>query len=120
MEKILRATAPSAACRLIERIASRWSLLTLATLHRAGTLRFAELRRAVPGGISERMLATTLDGLEQAGLVARTAYAEIPPRVEYRTTPQAETLLPIVEALFDWAEEQTFCPKRAQAPEATD
>ncbi len=110
MEKTTHTAPPSAACRLIERIASRWALRTLTTLHRAGTLRFAELRRAIPGGISERMLAATLDALEADGLVRRTAYPEVPPRVEYRTTSRAATLLPLVGQLHDWAQAQTAGP----------
>ncbi len=98
-------TAPSPACRLIEQLGSRWALLVLLTLEERGTLRYNELRRAVPGGVSERMLAATLDGLEDAGLVVRTVWPEVPPRVEYRLAPRTATLLPILHQLRTWAEE---------------
>ena len=61
----------SPACALIGRFGSRWALLVLLTLHEGGVLRFGELVRAVPGGISERMLSAALRDLERAGLVAR-------------------------------------------------
>lgn len=98
-------TTPSPACKLIELLGSRWTLLVLFTLEERGTLRYNELRRAVPGGVSERMLAATLDGLEQAELVVRTVYPEVPPRVEYRLAPRTATLLPILHQLRAWAEE---------------
>ncbi len=98
-------TSPSPACQLIELLGSRWALLVLLALEERGTLRYNELRRAIPGGVSERMLAATLDGLEHAGLVVRTFYPEVPPRVEYRLTPRTATLLPILHQLRAWAEE---------------
>jgi len=99
-------SAPIApACRLIEQFGSRWALLVLLTLEAQGTLRYNELRRAVPGDVSERMLAKTLDGLERSGLVLRTVYPEVPPRVEYRLARKADTLLPILHRLRAWAEE---------------
>ena len=61
--------------------------------------------RAVPGGISERMLSAALRDLERAGLVARRVYPEVPPRVEYATTPKTESLMPILRQLLDWARE---------------
>lgn len=113
MKKSASDPPASSACTLIERFGSRWALLTLFTLHEWGTLRFGELRRALPGGISERMLAATLDGLESAGLVDRTAYPEVPPRVEYRLDPRAEGLIPIVRQLIDWAERHAALMDRA-------
>ena len=86
----------SPACALIGRFGSRWALLVL---------RFGELVRAVPGGISERMLSAALRDLEGAGLVARRVYPEVPPRVEYATTPKTESLMPILRQLPDWARE---------------
>ncbi len=94
----------SPACGLIERLGNRWTLLVLFTLRERGTLRFGELARAVPGGISERMLAAVLRDLEETGLIGRTAYAEVPPRVEYRLTERGASLLPLLDALVAWAE----------------
>lgn len=98
-------TSLSPSCRLIERIGSRWTLLVLLTLHDGVTMRFNALARAVPGGISERMLAATLRDLEQLGLVGRRVYPEVPPRVEYALTPKGESLLPLLQQLLDWARE---------------
>lgn len=90
---------------MIERFGNRWVLLVLLTLHEQGVLRFSELTRAVPGNISERMLASTLRDLEQAGLVARCVYPEVPPRVEYALTPKGMSLMPVLKPLLAWAEE---------------
>ena len=86
---------------LMDRIADKWTLLIIATLHNR-RLRFTELQRHIPG-ISQRMLALTLGHLKRDGLVTRTAYAEVPPRVEYELTPLAKTLIPHAVALADWA-----------------
>lgn len=94
----------SPACALIEQFGSRWALLVLLTLHDRGILRFSELVREIPGGVSERMLAATLHDLGEAGLVARRVYPEVPPRVEYALTPKARSLLPLLQQLIDWAE----------------
>ena len=89
---------------MFERFGSRWALLVLLTLHEQGVLRFSELRRAVPGAVSERMLAATVRDLEAAGLVARQVWPEVPPRVEYSLTPKAQSLVPLLEELLEWAE----------------
>ena len=90
---------------MFERFGSRWALLVLLTLSDRGVLRFSELMRAVPGGISERMLAVTVRDLEQAGLVVRTVYPEVPPRVEYGLTLKGESLVPHLKSLLRWVEE---------------
>lgn len=94
----------SPACELVVRIGSRWTLLVLFALERNGTLRFNALQRAVPGGVSDRMLAATLDGLEGSGLVLRTVYPEVPPRVEYGLTAKGRSLMPLLHGLLEWAE----------------
>lgn len=86
---------------LMDRIADKWTLLIIGTLHDE-TLRYSELHRHIPG-ISHRMLALTLRHLERDGLVTRTAYAEVPPRVEYRLTALADSLIPHAIALAGWA-----------------
>jgi len=86
---------------LLDRIGDKWSLLVIGTLH-GGPLRFGELQQAVDG-ISQRMLTLTLRHLERDGLATRTAYAEVPPRVEYELTGLGPTLIPAVQALADWA-----------------
>src|SRR5262245_45035564 len=84
-------------------IGGRWRAVILFYLLQ-GTKRFSELRRAIPN-ISQRMLTQDLRGLEAAGIVARTVYAEVPPRVEYRLTPLGDRLRPSVEALLAWGNE---------------
>ena len=85
----------------LERVGDKWSVLTIGSL-RNGPLRFSELRRSVTG-ISQRMLTRTVRALERDGLVTRTVYAEIPPRVEYELTELGRTLIPPVLALAEWA-----------------
>jgi DNA-binding HxlR family transcriptional regulator len=86
---------------VLDRIGDKWSLMVIGTL-RSGPLRFGELEQAVVG-ISQRMLTLTLKHLVEDGLVVRTAYAEVPPRVEYEVTELGRTLVPLVMALAEWA-----------------
>jgi DNA-binding HxlR family transcriptional regulator len=87
---------------VLEHVTSRWGVLVLAELL-GGTRRFSELRRAV-GGVSEKMLAQTLQTLERDGCVHREAHPVIPPRVEYRLTPLGEEAARQVWALARWSE----------------
>ncbi|MEV7425580.1 MULTISPECIES: winged helix-turn-helix transcriptional regulator [unclassified Streptomyces] len=86
---------------VLDRICDKWTLLIVATLEE-GRMRFTELHRHVPG-ISQRMLTLTLRNLQRDGLVSRTAYAEVPPRVEYELTPMGQSLIPPALALASWA-----------------
>lgn len=92
-------------CRAISgvlaRVGDKWSILVVSRLGRQ-TMRFNELRRDI-GGISQRMLTLTLRGLERDGLITRTVYASVPPRVDYALTPLGCSLLKPVNALSDWA-----------------
>jgi DNA-binding HxlR family transcriptional regulator len=88
---------------ILDRIADKWSLFVIAML-RDGPRRFNELRREVEG-ISQRMLTLTLRGLERDGLVTRTMYPTIPPRVDYELTEVAKGLLGPVMGLVMWAEQ---------------
>jgi len=89
--------------QILDRIADKWSLLAIALLEKR-TLRFGELRREIDG-ISQRMLTVTLRQLERDGLVRRTIYPVIPPRVEYELTPLGSTLHATIQALVSWTEE---------------
>ncbi|XXF78748.1 helix-turn-helix domain-containing protein [Myxococcaceae bacterium GXIMD 01537] len=82
-------------------VGDKWSVLIVGVLG-DGPLRFSELRRAIEG-ISQRMLTLTLRGLERDGLVTRTVFPTIPPRVDYALTPLGRTLLEPVQALATWA-----------------
>ncbi|MFI2665953.1 winged helix-turn-helix transcriptional regulator [Micromonospora carbonacea] len=85
----------------LDRIGDKWSLLIIAVLA-SGPLRYTDLQRQVPG-ISQRMLSLTLRQLGQDGLITRTAYAEVPPRVEYALAPLGRGLHEIVTSLIGWA-----------------
>ncbi|MGY8529398.1 helix-turn-helix transcriptional regulator [Paracidovorax citrulli] len=85
---------------ILQHVTSRWGVLVLVALD-DGTLRFSELRRKV-GGVSERMLAQTLQVLERDGFVERRAYPVVPPHVEYRLTPLGRKVGLHVQALADW------------------
>lgn len=84
----------------LELISARWKARILWKLYH-GTMRFGELRRALPG-ITEKMLARQLRELEQDQLVTRVQYPEVPPRVEYSLSAFGMTLKPILEALREW------------------
>jgi DNA-binding HxlR family transcriptional regulator len=86
--------------RAADVIGGKWTLLILRDLF-DGTKRFGELRASL-AGISPKTLSERLRLLEQAGIVARTIYPEVPPRVEYALTPRGETLKPIIEAMREW------------------
>jgi DNA-binding HxlR family transcriptional regulator len=88
---------------ILDRIGDKWSLLVIVVLGTTAQ-RFGELSRSIPG-ISQRMLTLTLRNLERDGLVSRTVFAEVPPRVEYRVTPLGHTLVGPVMALAAWATE---------------
>jgi DNA-binding HxlR family transcriptional regulator len=86
---------------VLQRVGDKWSVLIVGRLG-ARPLRFNELKREI-GGISQRMLTLTLRGLERDGLVTRTVFATIPPRVDYELTALGRSLLAPVKALGDWA-----------------
>jgi DNA-binding HxlR family transcriptional regulator len=86
---------------ILARVGDKWSILVVGEL-REGPLRFNELRRRV-SGISQRMLTLTLRGLERDGLVDRTIFPTIPPRVDYELTALGRELLQPVTALAQWA-----------------
>ena len=98
---------------VLSRLGDRWTVLVLHQL-RIGILRFGELRRAIPD-ISPRMLSQTLRHLEQDGLVARTAYATIPPRVEYALTALGDSFMGVVQNMLDWARDHQDAIHAARA-----
>lgn len=87
--------------QILDRAGDKWSTLVIAALD-DGPLRYTDLLRSIPG-ISQRMLTLTLRQLHRDGLITRTAYAEVPPRVEYALTPLGLTLHDIVVSLINWA-----------------
>jgi len=98
-----QATHPFCAIHTAQQlIGGKWTLIVVWHL-RSGRLRFGEIERAI-GDISQKALTDALKHLEGAGLITRTVFAEVPPRVEYALTPLGRTLLPIVEAIETWTE----------------
>jgi len=87
---------------VLDRIGDQWSLLVLAALE-PETLRFNVLLRRI-GDVSKQMLSRTLRRLEEDGFVARTVYAEVPPRVEYSLTDLGRSFLEPMRALIRWAD----------------
>ena len=87
--------------RTLDVIGGRWKVPILWHLLK-GTLRFSELRRALPG-VTQKMLTQQLRELEHDGVVARKVYPEVPPKVEYSLTPRGLSLRPVVEAMCHWA-----------------
>ncbi|MDD7943100.1 helix-turn-helix domain-containing protein [Microbacterium sp. NE2HP2] len=85
---------------VLDHVMSKWGVLVLMALT-DGTARWGELRRSVTG-ISEKMLASTLRTLESDGIVNRTAYPEVPPRVEYSLTERGDELMERMMPLMEW------------------
>jgi DNA-binding HxlR family transcriptional regulator len=87
-------------CATADIVCGKWTLLLVRELHE-GCSRFGELERALTG-ISPRTLSLRLRALEEEGIVKRTTYAEVPPRVEYALTAKGTALLPIIESMRDY------------------
>jgi DNA-binding HxlR family transcriptional regulator len=102
-----------AAHSILARVGDKWSILIIVLLG-DGTKRFNEVKRIV-GSISQRMLTLTLRGLERDGLVTRTQFPTIPPRVEYELTRLGRSLWNAVEPLSSWAREHVKQVSKAQA-----
>lgn len=98
---------------ILQRVGDKWTVLVVGKLG-DGPMRFNELRSAV-GGISQKMLTTTLRGLERDGFVTRTVFPTIPPRVDYELTDLGYELLVPVGALGEWARKNTERVKAARA-----
>ncbi|MDF2799333.1 MAG: helix-turn-helix transcriptional regulator [Devosia sp.] len=89
---------------VLNRIGDKWSVMVVGILARHDTIRFNELKRSI-NGVSQRMLTLTLRNLERDGLVTRTIYPEVPPRVEYGLTALGRTLTDPIQALWNWSAE---------------
>ena len=97
---------------VLARIGDKWTVYVVRLLSN-GPMRFNEIRHAV-GGISQRMLTLTLRGLERDGLVTRTVYPTIPPRVDYELTELGRTLIATLGDLFKWAIENRTSVEKAR------
>jgi DNA-binding HxlR family transcriptional regulator len=97
---------------VLARVGDKWSVLIIVLLG-DGSRRFGEIKRMV-GGISQRMLTLTLRGLERDGLLTRTIFPTIPPRVDYELTKLGRSLLTAVEPLGAWAQTHVVDIHKAQ------
>lgn len=84
-------------------ISDKWKVLILRDLL-SGTKRFSELKRSI-GGVSQKVLTAQLRQMEASGLLIRTVYPEVPPRVEYTLTELGYSLKPVLDAMWSWGEE---------------
>jgi DNA-binding HxlR family transcriptional regulator len=99
-------------------ISDRWKVLIIHYLL-DGTKRFGELKKCV-GNITQKVLTSNLRSLEESGLVKRTVYAEIPPRVEYSLTETGYSLRPVLKAMAEWGEAYKAKQKTDSKPEAAE
>ncbi|MFN8379896.1 MAG: helix-turn-helix domain-containing protein [Anaerolineae bacterium] len=105
METMQYSVMYASACptrQILDLIGDKWTVMLLGLLEN-GPRRFSDLRRGIQG-ISHKMLTQTLRNMERDGLVTRTAYPEVPPRVEYALTPLGETLCGPIAEIRNWAD----------------
>lgn len=95
-------------------IANKWTVLVLHIIH-CKKMRYSEIQRNIPG-ISQKVLTGVLRQLEENGIIKRTVYPVVPPKVEYETTDLGKTLLESIQAVQDWSE--TYTPQVLEAREA--
>lgn len=98
--------------RALNLIDGKWKIVILYKLLR-GTLRFNEIRRRIPA-VTQRMLTRQLRELEADGLLIRTVYAQVPPRVDYSLSARGRSLEPVILALKEWGD-RNLLPSRAEA-----
>ena len=96
----------------VQLIGSKWKLLILRNLL-ARPWRFNELRKSLEG-ISQKVLTDSLRSMEEDGLVTRTVYPEVPPRVEYSVSPLGESMRPIIQAMEQWGAQYKAAKAREQ------
>lgn len=93
----------------LEQIAGKWKGLVVHHLL-GGTLRFSQIKRHL-GSVTQRSLTKQLRELEQDGIVNRIVYAVVPPKVEYRLTEKGQRLMPVIEALREWGQEDALASR---------
>jgi DNA-binding HxlR family transcriptional regulator len=117
MAQTLAAHDEHAQCKMLgqvlDRIGDKWTIMVVGGLSK-GPVRFNALMRAI-GGVSHRMLTLTLRGLEHDGLVKRTVYPTVPPKVEYELTRVGRSLIGPLSALSAWAQKNQAAIEAAQA-----
>lgn len=98
---------------VLDRIGDKWTVMIIGALSQ-GPMRFNALRRLI-GGVSQRMLTLTLRNLERDGLISRTVFPTIPPRVDYELTQTGQTLIGPLRLLSEWAKEHQGALEAAQS-----
>jgi DNA-binding HxlR family transcriptional regulator len=107
----MAASGVESAFRILE---GRWKMVIIFHLFGRGTLRFSELERAIPA-VSQKMLIQQLRELERDGVVRRTVYPQVPPRVEYDLTDWGQAMCPALDALLEWAAQRPTSVETAPA-----
>lgn len=97
-----RLTAAEGVEQALRMLEGRWKFLILFQLFGGQVMRFSDLERAIPA-VTQKMLAQQLRQLEKDGIVHRTVYPVIPPKVEYSLTPWGQSLCPVLDAILKWA-----------------
>ncbi|WP_422317747.1 winged helix-turn-helix transcriptional regulator [Prosthecobacter sp.] len=97
-----RLTAAQGVEEALRMLEGRWKFLILFQLFGGNVMRFSDLERAIPA-VTQKMLAQQLRQLEKDGIVQRTVYPVIPPKVEYSLTPWGQSLCPVLDAILKWA-----------------
>ena len=98
----MAATGMESVLRILE---GRWKMVILFHLFEGGTLRFSQMERAIPA-VSKKMLIQQLRELERDGIVKRTVYPQVPPKVEYELTGWGKAMCPALDALLEWASQR--------------
>ena len=98
---------------ILDRFGDKWSILIILILGENDKMRFSELNKEI-SDISQKMLTVTLRTLEADGLVKRTIYPEVPPRVEYEITTLGKSLLPHISGLSQWAVKNEVAIKKSR------
>lgn len=105
----MAASGIEAAFRILE---GRWKMVIIFQLFARGTLRFSELEKAIPG-VSQKMLIQQLRELERDGIITRTVYPQVPPKVEYDLTAWGQAMCPALDLLLEWAAQRPESSRRA-------
>ncbi len=106
-----RAAYAATASEALRCVEGKWKIVILCQMFALGTLRFSQLERLV-AGVTQKMLIQQLKELEKDGIVERTVYPQVPPKVEYSLTEVGRALGPAMAALLDWAEMRRNHPSR--------
>lgn len=101
-------TAASGVEQVLRLLEGRWKLIILFHLFDGKVQRYSDFEKLIPA-ISQKMLAQQLRQLESDGLVSRTVYPQVPPKVEYRLTEWGQALCPALDAMLKWAEKREDC-----------